>query len=314
MHFYSIHHLTTFIYSNPITESVMEVRMQPLSRNGQRCLSFHLRISPKAKTTFYKDFLGNIIHTFDVPGRHEKLSIGAEASVSVQAQEYLPRQLELSAWDELDALATNPEFYDWLAPSHFARPSEALYALRDDLGISRQQDPLTLLRTLNTQIYNTFDYKPNVTEVDSPIEDSLASRQGVCQDFVHITLTLLRDVGIPCRYVSGYLYHERSEHDRSAEDATHAWVEAWIPGAEWISLDPTNNLLNTERHIKVALGRDYADVPPTRGVFKGDANSSLDVAVRVNQTLQPPTEEEMRPLLELPNHVYQTSAQQQQQQ
>jgi transglutaminase-like putative cysteine protease len=310
MHFYSIHHLTTFNYSDPITESVMEVRMQPLSRNGQRCLSFQLRLSPKAKSQSYKDFWGNMIHTFDVPGRHEKLSIGAEASVSVQAQEYLPRQLEMSAWDDLDALASDPDFYDWLAPSQFARPSAALYALQEELGVARTQDPLTLLRTLNSQIYNTFAYTPNVTEVDSPIEDSLETRQGVCQDFVHVTLTLLREVGIPCRYVSGYLYHERKSHDRSAADATHAW----IPGAEWISLDPTNNLMNTERHIKVALGRDYADVPPTRGVFKGDASSTLEVAVRVNQSMQPPTEEEMRPILELPNHPYHTSVSQQQQQ
>ncbi len=139
-----------------------------------------------------------------------------------------------------------------------------------------------LLTELNESIYNHFNYVPNSTKVDSPIEDALRSRQGVCQDFAHILIALLRPLKIPCRYVSGYMFHsDETVRDRSSEGASHAWVEALVPRLGWVDFDPTNNLVGGDRHIRVAIGRDYADVPPTRGVYKGDAESELSVAVTV---------------------------------
>jgi transglutaminase-like putative cysteine protease len=124
--------------------------------------------------------------------------------------------------------------------------------------------------------------------VDSPIDDALESRQGVCQDFAHIMIGLARRIGIPCRYVSGYLFHKAGDKTRSAEGATHAWVEALLPGLGWVGLDPTNNVIASDRHVRTAVGRDYADVPPTRGTFKGSADSQLLVAVRVAPSDAPP--------------------------
>ena len=137
---------------------------------------------------------------------------------------------------------------------------------------------------MNEGIYRLFAYVPNSTKVDSPIEEALLSRQGVCQDFAHIMIALARPLRIPCRYVSGYLFHceENGHQDRSLEGASHAWVEAFVPRLGWVAFDPTNNLIGGDRHIRVAIGRDYADVPPTRGVHKGEAHSELAVAVTVS--------------------------------
>jgi transglutaminase-like putative cysteine protease len=148
-------------------------------------------------------------------------------------------------------------------------------------------------------LFERLTYSPQSTRVDSPIDEALESRKGVCQDFTHIMIALVRQLGIPCRYVSGYLHHQADGVVRSADGATHAWAEAWLPDTGWIGFDPTNNLLADHRHIRVAVGRDYADVPPTKGVFKGlsAARSELSVSVRVGTTGQSPT------VHEVPTHM-----------
>ena len=145
---------------------------------------------------------------------------------------------------------------------------------------------------LSTTIYDAFDYEIGVTEVHSPIEHALEEKRGVCQDFAHIMIAIARGWGIPARYVSGYLYHRRKGQDRSGDDATHAWVEAYLPSLGWVGFDPTNDIQAGERHIRVAVGRDYADVPPTRGTFKGGAESELAIAVSVEPTQAPVRHEE----------------------
>ena len=134
--------------------------------------------------------------------------------------------------------------------------------------------------------------------MDSPIDEAIKSRQGVCQDFAHIMIALVRRLKIPCRYVSGYLYRSAQSHDRSVVDATHAWVEAFLPPLGWVGFDPTNCLLAGDRHIRTAIGRDYADVPPTRGIFRGQTPSELAVAVRVTASVDPPELEHGLPVPE----------------
>jgi len=149
------------------------------------------------------------------------------------------------------------------------------------IGLSRRLDPLSTVRGLNSTIYSQFAYEPRTTRVDSPIDDALRARAGVCQDFAHIMIGLVRNLGIPCRYISGYIAPRESSQDRAGDNATHAWIEAYLPRLGWVGFDPTNNAQAGHRHIAVAVGRDYSDVPPTRGVFKGDAGSELSVAVAV---------------------------------
>ena len=141
---------------------------------------------------------------------------------------------------------------------------------------------MALLLRLTNEIAGRFEYSPKSTRVDSPIDDALETKKGVCQDFAHIMIALARQVGIPCRYVSGYLFHHADSLDRSQDGATHAWVEALLPELGWVGFDPTNNRVAGDRHIRVAVGRDYADVPPTRGVFKGKSAVRNELAVGVS--------------------------------
>ena len=124
-----------------------------------------------------------------------------------------------------------------------------------------------VVHQLNKQLYEYFSYTPRSTRVDSPIDEAIASRQGVCQDFAHTMIALLRHIGIPARYVSGYLYRGSGDDDRSTPDSTHAWVEVLLPMLNWVGFDPTNDLMAYNRHIRTAVGRDYADVPPTHGII-----------------------------------------------
>jgi len=293
--FYSIRHDTRFRYSKPITESVIEARMQPRSEGAQRCLSFDLSISPRARVFSYRDYSENTVHCFTIPSAHTGLTVTARALVEMKEPATLPASLNSMAWEELDRAVAAGDFWEMLTPGRFARPTDALRTFAQELKLERQGDPLTLLRALNAAVCDAFDYVPKSTKVDSPIDDALRQRKGVCQDFAHIMTALVREVKIPCRYVSGYLFHRAEDHDRSSDGATHAWVEVFLPTLGWIGFDPTNNLVAGERHIRVAIGRDYADVPPTRGVFKGEsvAESELAVAVKVSPTDAPlPTDEE----------------------
>jgi len=283
--FYSIRHLTKFLYSNAVSESMMETRMHPRSDQNQRCLTFHLSVSPRCRPFSYRDHLGNHIHHFDIPVQHGQLVIVAESLVEVQPMGPVPSFLAPDAWAELDQMVQEDDYWEMLLASEFAAPTPALDALAAEFDVRRRDDPLMVLHQLNEQMYRYFDYVPKSTHVDSPIDDALAMRSGVCQDFAHIMTTLVRSkLRIPCRYVSGYLYHGSADRDRSESSATHAWVEALIPQLGWVGFDPTNWLVAGDRHIRTAIGRDYADVPPTHGIFRGRANSELTVAVRVTPT------------------------------
>ena len=280
---YTIRHVTRFTYETPISESIMETRMQPRSEGAQRCLHFGLSTLPAARVLVYQDHEGNAVHHFNLPAKHARLTVTAEALVDCGKPPALPEAMDPSAWQALDLMTGTGEFWDLLNPSVFASTSPLLDDLAGELCVDRRTDPLTTLRQLTTGMYERFEYKPQSTSVDSPIDDALQSRAGVCQDFAHVMITLVRRLGVPCRYVSGYLFRDADSVDRSADGATHAWIEALLPELGWVGFDPTNNLVAGERHVRVAIGRDYADVPPTRGVYKGltAVKSELAVAVRV---------------------------------
>jgi transglutaminase-like putative cysteine protease len=280
--FYSIRHVTKFVYDSPISESVMEARVQPRSDGSQRCIQFRLTTAPTSRVLMYQDHDGNVVHHFAVPGRHARLTVTSEALVECGPVPLVPFDLGPGSWDRLDELTASGEFWELQNASPFARPTERLDEFAREISWSRGSDPLATVRRLTTEIYDRFEYRPQSTRVDSPIDEALDARSGVCQDFAHIMITLVRQVGIPCRYVSGYLFHQ-DRADRSSVGATHAWVEALMPDIGWVGFDPTNNRLAEGRHIRVAIGRDYSDVPPTKGVFKGVSavRSELAVAVKV---------------------------------
>lgn len=295
----------------------MEVRMQPPSDNKQRCLSFRLNITPTANIMQYRDFIGNIIHHFDIAGTHTQVKVVAYSVVEVDPVP-TPTTADVGDWLELDALTASEDHWEMLLPSHFAKSTELLEAYVQEIGGERSGNPYETAIKLNQSIYDTFDYVPNSTKVDSPIDDALENRKGVCQDFAHIMIALLRRMKVPARYVSGYLFHEAESHDRSTDGASHAWVEVLLPRLGWVSFDPTNNLIASDRHIRVAIGRDYADVPPTRGVYKGEAHSELSVSVTVSPSDRPLPEEMLpsvvvQPRQAIPRSSFRLDQEQQQQ-
>ena len=280
-----IRHVTRYHYENPIRESLMELRMQPQKSVRQRLISFDLELEPRAQLFSYIDPFGNAVHHFDVPQPHDELTIVARATVETQDPPELPEHLDLGEWDRLKSSFTQAECFDFLHPHGFTQVTPALreFMQAKALEASQIRDPLSRLRYLNQTIYACFAYEPGVTRADSQIDEALKRGGGVCQDFAHIMITIARDWGLPARYVSGYLFTDRKGGDRSDPDATHAWVEVFLPSHRWVGFDPTNNMLTCERHVGVAIGRDYGDVPPSRGVYKGESDSQLAVDVSVSK-------------------------------
>ena len=320
--FYAVRHFTRFRYSLPVWQSAMELRMQPRSEKTQRCFTFQLFISPQARVFSYQDHFGNLVHHFDVPGQHQQLTITADALVEVETPAPLPESLGSDAWDELDAIIDREDYWDMLMPSHFACTSPEVEALAKALEVVERggREPLELLTTLNSKLYKYFSYVKRSTAVNSAVEEAIRSRQGVCQDFAHTMISIVRNLRIPCRYVSGYLHRDPEHAVRSDEGATHAWVEALLPHIGWVGFDPTNNLIVGGRHIRTAVGRDYSDVSPTVGTMKGSAETELQVHVRVtpSDAVLPPdkefaADEEWSRFLENDQRSQTLQAQQQQQ-
>ncbi|MEQ8672518.1 MAG: transglutaminase family protein [Aggregatilineales bacterium] len=294
--YYSVLHKTRFFYSEPISESFMEVYMHPRNDATQRCMTFGLTLQPKAAVFEYVDYHGNTVHHFDIPQFHNSLSITAESTVEITEAPPLPDNLPQESWAQLDADIDEGDFWEMLSQSRFTEPTPLLLQLAQDLNLTaRRGDPLSLAREINTALYDTFAYAPNSTKVDSPIDDALQARQGVCQDFSHIMLALLRNIHMPARYVSGYIIPNEAYDDRSPEHASHAWVEVYLPGLDWVAFDPTNNLVGNSRHVCVACGRDYMDVSPTKGVFNGTAETELNVGVQVKLMDETPFDENLLP-------------------
>ena len=318
--FYSIRHVTRFRYTAPVRESVMELRMQPRSEGPQTLRSFQIATNPRAQLYAYTDHLGNAVYHFNLLREHEELRIEVQAVVEMSVHAALPEKLAEDEWKQYEPGLLSGDHFDMVRPSKFARLSPQLLTFMRIADIAKPSgDPLTAMKTLMRAIYDSFNYEPGVTEVHSPIEDALTKRRGVCQDFSHIMIAVARAWGVPTRYVSGYMYH-RGSRDRSEADATHAWVEAWLPSLGWVGFDPTNNVMAAERHVRAAVGRDYADVPPTRGTFKGIADSELSIAVGIEPTQAPVRHEDFlkvaRPMVattpSMPERLYHQQQQQQQ--
>lgn len=282
---FDIRHQTKYRYDAPVREAVMEVWVQPRQGEGQRLTRFALELEPPAQLFSYADFFGNAVYHFDVPQPHTSLTIESMASVETSETRELPSSLEDGEWRGLEAAQVSGRYFDFLRPHGFAAPSAALEAfmVRHDLVSPPAGDPLSAVRVLSTRLSGSLEYEAGVTRADSPIDHALSEGRGVCQDFAHVMIAVCRAWGVPARYVSGYLFTDRAAGDRSDPDATHAWVDVFLPSLGWVGLDPTNDVLACERHIVVATGRDYGDVPPTKGVYKGDAESELTVAVAVRQ-------------------------------
>jgi transglutaminase-like putative cysteine protease len=292
MNRYHLVHTTEFVYDGPVSESYNEVRLRPIHDDRQSCLSFRLTTAPTSRGTAYRDSYGNWVHQFNVLPEHRRLRVEAESVVLAHdAGESGTHSPPLS---ELDAhrLRCEEQHFDFLAPTGYV---PHLGALREIIRAAEGRSGGTIhgfVQAASEAIHEGFRYVKGATHVSSSIEDSLAVGAGVCQDFAHLLLGVVRMRGLPARYVSGYLVpHATAEAPTSRQEeviggqASHAWTEVLIPEAGWAGFDPTLGKPVTLRHVRVAYGRDYGDVAPVRGVYKGHAGQRLAVDVRVRPAL-----------------------------
>ncbi len=278
---YRIEHVSRYLYPSPVRQCVLSLCLQPRDDAGQRLLSFEVATDPPAPLNSETDVFGNTRQVLNIDREHEGLEVTSRSTVERAPEAALPESLGAGAWEEIRTWTESFDYWDFTHSSHYARPSPALAAFVDEVGIRAGDDPLETILRLSGTLYHSFQYVPGSTSVISPIEHILQSRQGVCQDYAHVMTTIARSWDIPARYVSGYLYVDGPAGEEAPQTATHAWVECRLPGLGWIGFDPTNRCLAGQRHVRIAVGRDYQDVSPIRGVFKGAGQVSLSVDVRV---------------------------------
>lgn len=281
MHLRIVHRNTyTYNANGEAHDSFNEVRLRPLSDASQTCRDFKLNIAPGAETRHYEDFYGNTVHYFDIAQNHRRLMIEAVSTVdTIPVADRAP--VPSVTFEELERCDEREMFAEFYSASHYVPLDVEIWREAQDALAEGRSDLWGDVRRLGGHIYRTFAYRPKTTGISTRSCDVLKLRMGVCQDFAHVHLGLCRSLGIPARYVSGYFFND-TRGPREIE-ASHAWIEAFIPGHGWAAFDPTHNRPADERYVKLAVGRDYADVPPIKGTYKGLPNRSLKVTVTVRE-------------------------------
>ncbi|MEO7599667.1 MAG: transglutaminase family protein [Opitutus sp.] len=276
-------HRTTFVYAGAVRDSFNEVRLRPVDDTAQSCKDFELRISPSGgEVRDYVDYYGNRVHYFDLAASHNELVIEASSRVETKPDIDRPLIPAIPSPGRPGARAPDELYSEFLADSHYVPLSVELWRETQDVfaEVGREEVWQDALR-LGRHVYKTFTYKPHSTGVHTLATDALKMRTGVCQDYAHVMLGLCRTVGIPARYVSGYFFN-RSRRPGEIE-ASHAWVEVLIPTYGWAAYDPTHDRIADERYVKIAAGRDYADIRPVSGTYRGAATKELRVEVMVRE-------------------------------
>jgi transglutaminase-like putative cysteine protease len=287
MHF-AIRYLTEYRYDAPVTDNLNALRVRPATTSTQRCDEFHTRIEPEARVSRHLDYFGTEVIEFGIPTSHEQLTIDVRARVVTSP----PPEPPEGTWEELESAAYVDAAGEFALPWQDQPPVAGLHELEHAL---HAHTPLESLQALCELVPDRFEYRPGATYVGSSVHDLLEKGAGVCQDFVHLSLLLLRRRGIAARYVSGYLWAAPEDDGTdSLEVDTHAWLEALLPGTDghgepvWVGADPTNRRLTGETHVKIGHGRFYADVAPVKGLYMGGAASELTAAVTMSR-LDPQT-------------------------
>ncbi len=278
---FAIRYLTEYRYEAEVSDNLNALRVKPATTPTQRVDDFVVRVDPEARLHQHCDYFGTAVIEFGISRPHDHLSIDVRARVKTASPEEPPE----APWAALEEASYRTAAGEFLLAD--GEPDDL--ALDELVGLSRGESPLATVRALASLIPDRFEYRAGVTFVGSTVADLLETGAGVCQDFAHLALLLLRRHGIAARYVSGYLWAPPNgdEGAESAEMDTHAWIEALLPGdgePVWVPADPTNRTLGGETHVKIGHGRHYADVPPVKGVFRGEAGAELSASVKMTRT------------------------------
>jgi transglutaminase-like putative cysteine protease len=272
-----IRHRTRYRYSAPVKESFNELRLQPVSNEHQTCEDFQLCIEPQVAVRRYLDFYRNWVHHFDLAAPHTALVVESRTRVTTNRANWLDPDATPMPLTRLPELARMERCFDYLQSSDQIGSDPAVWRLAVD-ATAGQTDLWQAAQALNRFVHSHLTYTPRSTHATTHMRDALAARVGVCQDFAHVLIGMCRSLQIPALYVSGYLCTPGAQ-------ASHAWAEVFLPDIGWRSLDPTHARQPDERYVKIAVGRDYADVPPTRGHYKGVTQRTMDVDVSVEEIL-----------------------------
>lgn len=316
---FHITHTTSYLYQEPINDSANQIMLYPIEDQHQEVIEHQLKITDNPLIETYKDYYDNTVGSFTNPGVHSALVIDSQLTVITYPQ-LLPEDFtpQKQQWDELQKLRYQLPYINFLLPQQFKSLPEVLQVTQQENH--REQTPLQLAKALSNFIYHHFEYKAGVTTVETTLDEIWELKSGVCQDFAHLLLVMLRLVNIPARYVSGYICPNKN--GMRGEGATHAWVEAYIPFYGWLGLDPTNNILVEDKHVRLAVGRNFSDCSPVKGTYKGNARHQLEVKVTVGyenenhqvKEVQLPPVPVFMPLNAEPQNSFRLYVEQQQQQ
>lgn len=273
---WDIVHQTKYEYAAPVRNSFNEVRLQPFSCDEQTLKTFLLKVLPACRLNHYHDFYSNVVHHFEIAEPHSSLLIESRLRVAVQPVAPLPATAMPWPLAQITEALKGTRNFEFLPGSRYVEVTPETWRLAVDATIGQTdiwQAALAIMRFVHSHL----TYLPNSTTVHTHMRDALLERRGVCQDFAHVMIGLCRAIKIPALYVSGYLATETAK-------ATHAWTEVFIPTVGWRALDPTHNCQTDGTYVKIAVGRDYADVPPVTGSYKGTIDRKLEVDVKITPT------------------------------
>lgn len=281
---FHIVHSTEFDYPKPATEAFSEFRLRPRDTTCQTVAHHQIRVSPSVMTDEYTDYFGNHVETMSVPFRHQRLKVTSTANVITHPHSDVLSGLNIMVCEARRLCESDRRYlHDFLRPSKYVAFSRELKKLAAE-HLSETSDFTKGLLALNRHIFEEFEYNPEATDVNTDVNEFLKKKEGVCQDFSHFMIGICRIAGIPARYVSGYIETDPApEGALVGATASHAWVEVLAPNGFWVGFDPTNNILEGERHVQIGVGRDYGDVPPMKGTFKGPNSQVMSVDVRMTR-------------------------------
>ncbi|MFN3652005.1 MAG: transglutaminase domain-containing protein [Armatimonadota bacterium] len=282
-------HQTVFEYSEPVSVSYLEFRQTPLTDSSQHLLQHRQRVVPQRPVRQYVDALGNTVSHLNVLERQTRIEVAFDSLVQTYPTRYRGKPIPPP---ERAGPAARMALHDFLQPTELTRPCERLFEFARPLEPLRRAPVEAAVEEIRAAIHTGFRYEPALTTASSPIQEFLEHGGGVCQDYAHLMLTVCRHLGFAARYVSGYVLPDPGEED--APQASHAWCEVFDPDRGWLGVDPTHNAWVEERYVRLGVGRDFRDVPPNRGVFRGGGTETLHVFVRLRPVNQEALSERSR--------------------
>jgi transglutaminase-like putative cysteine protease len=272
-------HSTGFAYNAPVTSSYNEARLTPRSDTRQNVIVNRVETVPATRSYRYTDYWGTAVTAFDLHAPHEELEVSGSSVVETEPGER-PSDAEQLGWDDLARADVIDRYDEYLVPTGYTPRNRRLAAQARRLA--KGLEPGAAVEAVCSWVHSEMEYVPGTTGVHTTAVDAWGERKGVCQDYAHLTLLMLRALSIPARYVSGYLHPSRDAVvDETVEGQSHAWIEAWTGG--WWGYDPTNDVAINEQHVSVGIGRDYSDVPPLKGIYTGGGATDLDVVVEITR-------------------------------